>query len=643
MESTDADLICGVCKKLMRNPYSLPCGHTFCLQPCLQSCATLMTVSCFHCHSAFDVTSPRPNHTIGAKLSRLAKHRRQNHKEDQKQEGKLERVQKHEEGIILYRLMLRTKMNDLSRHKAMLMSRRTKSSTLQMEKKTKDEIIGALDGAVQQMVVAAGIALDATRARLEKADEDGCRSIDELAQRVTNLFTEVRRSQDAYAWDLQKALAVQKSLERLIREAAMLGKAIKDLRPLRITQMQVSDGFAKTSQHLSDFNLIISDGVVPSPRILSRSECGSKSGSSTATTNINTTVATSPMQLFVGWLHQNHTEDQLRQYFSQYGAITKCCIWRNSRTNKSSCCGFLTYEEEACANRALADCPHFIDGSRVKLEPFNSKKTIKKRGKSVVAPLHKNEEASNEANGKHQLVVDGLPPLPRVNDIRSLFGRFGVVIGVRVDETLHRAFVAFSTAKALQMAVTAAPPRLKGMTLRVLLPKDHKSSDKETSNDAKIEHHLVVDGLLTIPKKNSHRSALSRIGELSKVKEYEKTDAVTEPPSRLADICSHVSLPGDHEYSSNTKFRWNCNSSKGNDFSIRNPCIRYSNLYDYWTDSDAQRKDGNRFKLNDGPPQHDDVFVHKSRVPPSVQSCLEAVPKLKIEKENWGAGGCLLQ
>ncbi|CDS35564.1 expressed protein [Echinococcus multilocularis] len=637
MESTDADLICGVCKKLMRNPYNLPCGHTFCLQPCLQSCSTLMIVSCFHCHSAFDVTSPRPNYTI------RAKHRGQNHKEDQKQEDKLERVQKHEEGITLYRLMLRTRMNDLSRHKAMLMSRRTKSSTLQMEKKTKDEIIGALDGAVQQMVVAAGIALDATRARLEKANEEGCRSINELARRVTNLFTEVRRSQDAYAWDVEKAFAVQKSLERLIRKAAMLGKAIKGLRPLRITQMQVSDGFTKTSQHFSDFNLIISDGVFPAPRILSRSDSRNKSGNSTVTPNTNTIVATHPMQLFVGWLHQNHTENQLRQYFSQYGAITKCCIRRNSKANKSSCCGFLTFKEEACANRALADCPHFIDGNRVKLEPFNSKKPIKKRKKSVVAPLHKNKEASNEANGKHQLVVDGLPPLPRVNDIRSLFGRFGVVIGVRVDETLHRAFVAFSTAKALQMAVAAAPLRLKGMTLRVLLPKDHKSSDKEASNDAKIKHHLVVDGLPTIPKKNSDSGLLSRIGELSKVKGYGKTDAVTEPPSRLADICSRVSLPENHEYSSSTKFRWNCNSSQGNDFSICNPCIRNSDLYDHWTNSDAQRKDENRFKLNDDPLQHDDVFVHGSRVPPSVQSCLEAVQKLKIEKENRGAGGCLLQ
>ncbi|KAL5103583.1 hypothetical protein TcWFU_007591 [Taenia crassiceps] len=83
----------------------------------------------------------------------------------------------------------------------------------------------------------------------------------------------------------------------------------------------------------------------------------------------------------------------------------------------------------------------------------------------------KNTAASNDANIKHQLVVDGLPQNPRINDVRSLFGRFGAVVQVRLEQELNRAFVAFSTAEALQMAVAAPPPRLLGEKLRVSLPK----------------------------------------------------------------------------------------------------------------------------------------------------------------------------
>lgn len=96
--------------------------------------------------------------------------------------------------------------------------------------------------------------------------------------------------------------------------------------------------------------------------------------------------------------------------------------------------------------------------------------------------------ALNDTKADHQLVVDGLPPLPRDNDIRSLFGRFGAITEVRVDANMHRAFVNFSTAEALQKAVAAAPPRLKGMNLRVSLPEDHEHRCESTRLVAYLKH-----------------------------------------------------------------------------------------------------------------------------------------------------------
>ncbi|KAL5113107.1 hypothetical protein TcWFU_010408 [Taenia crassiceps] len=84
MDSVDADLICGVCTKLISDPYSLPCRHTFRLRPCLLSHAMATTARCIHCHEEFDAAKLRPNYAIGAKLCLLTLRRKQ----EQEQEGK---------------------------------------------------------------------------------------------------------------------------------------------------------------------------------------------------------------------------------------------------------------------------------------------------------------------------------------------------------------------------------------------------------------------------------------------------------------------------------------------------------------------------------------------------------------------------
>lgn len=113
--------------------------------------------------------------------------------------------------------------------------------------------------------------------------------------------------------------------------------------------------------------------------------CVHRSGNSTTAVNTDTTVAQSLVRLYVGGLHREHTEDQLRQYFAQYGVVTKCCIWRDFRTHESKRCGFVTFKEMVCASRALADRPHYINGDPVKLAPFTWKK--KKKNKPAVPPL----------------------------------------------------------------------------------------------------------------------------------------------------------------------------------------------------------------------------------------------------------------
>ncbi|CDI97872.1 hypothetical protein EmuJ_000168000 [Echinococcus multilocularis] len=75
----------------------------------------------------------------------------------------------------------------------------SKSSSLKMEKSTKEEIIEVLGGAVLHMCLAANTALDTATAKLEKVDEAYRDSINSLVRQIKGLLTEVSRMQDDYA------------------------------------------------------------------------------------------------------------------------------------------------------------------------------------------------------------------------------------------------------------------------------------------------------------------------------------------------------------------------------------------------------------------------------------------------------------
>ncbi|KAL5103594.1 hypothetical protein TcWFU_008396 [Taenia crassiceps] len=263
MNSTDEDLICGVCQNLMNDPHRLPCGHTFCLRPCLLSRAGATSVRCIQCQVTFDVTDLSRKVYV-AEPFRMGWRRiavcgpKQTQQINCRQESEQDPLQKRQ-----YCLTLRTKLNSLCRQKTLLISQKSK-----FLKTT--EIIEALNAADMQLREAADAILNAALTKLEELDKDSCGSIYKLIQRISKLSIKVGGTQDIkqslkWARDMQAALTYQKKLYSLIREAGALKVAIENLIPLPITQMQASDRIAKISEYLSDFNFIISDGVIPLP------------------------------------------------------------------------------------------------------------------------------------------------------------------------------------------------------------------------------------------------------------------------------------------------------------------------------------------------------------------------------------------
>ncbi|VDL97849.1 unnamed protein product [Schistocephalus solidus] len=72
-DGIDPDLICGICKQILRDPYLLPCDHSFCKSPCLLSSPVQSqgTVCCPICFIELDVSNISPNRELSSRLRSL--------------------------------------------------------------------------------------------------------------------------------------------------------------------------------------------------------------------------------------------------------------------------------------------------------------------------------------------------------------------------------------------------------------------------------------------------------------------------------------------------------------------------------------------------------------------------------------------
>lgn len=86
---------------------------------------------------------------------------------------------------------------------------------------------------------------------------------------------------------------------------------------------------------------------------------------------------------------------------------------------------------------------------------------------------------SADTKPNNQLILSGLPPSTRENDIRSLFGRFGASIKVEVNDCMHQALATFSSAEALR-EIKSSTLRLKGVKLLTLTPGDYERGRRIT-------------------------------------------------------------------------------------------------------------------------------------------------------------------
>lgn len=123
-------------------------------------------------------------------------------------------------------------------------------------------------------------------------------------------------------------------------------------------------------------------------------------------------------KLFLGGLHLETTEEDLREFFQEFGDIVDCVVMRDGgSTRRSRGFGFVTFAEPSSVDKALDSKPHVITGREV-----DSKRAVPK------------EDCNPMAHVKtKRLFVGGLGPGIGEEELKKYFEKeFGTVIGVEV-------------------------------------------------------------------------------------------------------------------------------------------------------------------------------------------------------------------
>lgn len=133
-------------------------------------------------------------------------------------------------------------------------------------------------------------------------------------------------------------------------------------------------------------------------------------------------------KLFIGGLNHETTDEQLRQFYSQWGTVVDCIVIRDPLTKYSRGFGFVTFATIQMAEAAMADRPHTINGKVV-----DPKRAIPREQMSPLLPNHPPPFLEGEPEPGCKLSLSGIHwDYHTVDGLREYFDKFGIVEQVEI-------------------------------------------------------------------------------------------------------------------------------------------------------------------------------------------------------------------
>lgn len=238
-------------------------------------------------------------------------------------------------------------------------------------------------------------------------------------------------------------------------------------------------------------------------------------------------------KLFIGGLSHETTDDQLRQFYSQWGTVVDCIVIRDPQTKYSRGFGFVTYATMQMAEAAMADRPHTINGKVV-----DPKRAIPREQMSPLLPNQPPPFLEGEPEPGCKLSLSGIHwDYHTVDGLRHYFDSFGIVEQVEIlGNPRGLGFVVFEEKAAADKCLAHGKIHvINGRKCEVTLnPIEHSIYQRNEMNS-----NEEVDVAAEDEKADSSTAVLSETNS-----ECNASSGKTRSASGAADQkCAHFSPP----------------------------------------------------------------------------------------------------
>jgi RNA recognition motif-containing protein len=128
---------------------------------------------------------------------------------------------------------------------------------------------------------------------------------------------------------------------------------------------------------------------------------------------------------FSGGLTWDTTQEDLREYFSNFGNILDCSIKHDPTTGRSRGFAFLVFDRKDIVEKILSQNEHFVKGRKVDPKPAHRRLTVTNNNHMSSS----SSSSSSISNNNRKVFVGGLDPnFPDVQ-LREYFSQFGTIDG----------------------------------------------------------------------------------------------------------------------------------------------------------------------------------------------------------------------
>ncbi|GAB4820691.1 hypothetical protein N2152v2_007737 [Parachlorella kessleri] len=122
-------------------------------------------------------------------------------------------------------------------------------------------------------------------------------------------------------------------------------------------------------------------------------------------------------KVFIGGLSWETTDEKLRRYFENYGAVQEAFVSYDRHTGRPRGFGFVVFADSVVADKVISQ-QHTIDRREVE-----AKRALPKDE----SPVSKDQQAAANGHRTKKIFVGGLPPTVDDETFRQYFGEFGEV------------------------------------------------------------------------------------------------------------------------------------------------------------------------------------------------------------------------